>query len=73
MPDIIKAYLQSPRTWVAIGVIAVDLFQGNKMGLSDETILIIVNAVAALFGVSVSVRAPRLWSESKDVPNVPVA
>lgn len=67
VPDIIKAYLQSPRTWVAIGTITVTWFHGNKMGLSDEVILMIVDGVAALFGVSVSVRAPRLWDD-KDVP-----
>ena len=66
MKDIILAYLQSPRTWVAIGSIAVTWFQGNKMGLTDEMILIIVNIVAGLFGVSMSVRAPRLPDAKPD-------
>jgi len=67
VPDFIKAYVQSPRLWIAIGAGAVAWFQGNKMGLSDEMILYTVEFIAGLFGVSVSIRAPRLWNDSKVV------
>ena len=69
MPSIIKAYLQSPRLWIAIGAGAVAWFQGNKMGLTDEMILYVVELIAAGFGVSVSIRPPREWEVSKDVPS----
>jgi hypothetical protein len=69
MPSIIKAYLQSPRLWVAIGAAAVAWFQGNKMGLTDEMILYIVEMVAVAFGVSVSIRAPREWEVKKVDPS----
>ena len=64
--SIIKAYAQSPRNWAIIGAAAVTWFQGNKMGLTDEMILILVDIAAGLFGVTNSIRPPRLPDEPKD-------
>ena len=68
VPPFIKAYLLTPRLWIAAGAGLVVWFQGNKMGISDEMILYTVEAIAGLFGVSVSIRAPRLWDD-KNVPS----
>jgi len=64
--SIVKAYLQSPRNWALIGAAAVTWFQGNKMGLTDDMILIIVDLLAGLFGVTNSVRVPRLPDAKPD-------
>ena len=64
--SIVKAYLQSPRNWALIGAAAVTWFQGNKMGLTDDMILVIVDILAGIFGVTNSVRAPRLPEANTD-------
>ena len=63
MPNFIKAYVQTPRLWIAIGAGALAWFQGNKMGLTDEMIIYTVEIVAGLFGVSVAIRPPRSWDD----------
>ena len=69
MPNFIKAYVQTPRLWIAIGAGALAWFQGNKMGLTDEMIIYTIEFAAGWFGVSVSIRPPRSWDDK----NAPVA
>jgi hypothetical protein len=66
MLDIVKAYLQSPRTWNYLATVLPVVLQGNEWGLSTEVILGLITIASGIFGVSMSIRPPRLPDANTD-------
>ena len=64
--SIIKAYAQSPRTWNYLASVLPILLEGNKWGLTNEMIAIIITIASGFFGVSMSIRPPRLLETKTD-------
>ena len=58
--SIIKAYAQSPRTWNYLVTVLPVVLEGNNWGLSKELIVGFVVVASGFFGVSMSIRPPRL-------------
>lgn len=64
--SIVKAYAQSPRTWNYLATVLPVVLQGNEWGLSKELILGFVTVASGIFGVSMSIRPPRLPDAKPD-------